>query len=180
MCPDARTKALRKDEKGQKSKARRAEHRPAPRSRSRFALISCQVLDFCFFEGHPICTLSSPHLIFSKPLFHNPLFFLFFSPLPSIGIVDWQDQTDLLIKPVQHLRHHLSSSILSSFVYILEGSLVDLKHQDKKGCRQLFRSYITTFPFVPPLSEYMLRLLSPLRVHSCSPIAQPTEHCTKS
>ncbi|KAL0255973.1 hypothetical protein I308_100784 [Cryptococcus tetragattii IND107] len=32
----------------------------------------------------------------------------------------------------------------------------------KKGCRQLFRSYITTFPFVPPLSEYILRLLSQL------------------
>lgn len=81
LCPDARTKALKKDEKGQKSKARRAGHRPAPRSRSRLPSFRVKFSTFAF--SRDILSIHC-HLLFSSSL--NPFSIIPFSLSLSLAI----------------------------------------------------------------------------------------------
>lgn len=140
--------------KSKKSKARRALQRPRRGHDRVFALISWKFSTFAFpGTSYLYTSISSSRLLstsFSLPPFLSLSLSLFLATTLYPHDTNWQDQTDLLIKPVPHLRHCLSSSFPSLSIYILEGSLVDLRRQDKKGCRQLFRSSISIFPLASP------------------------------
>lgn len=139
--------------KSKKSKARRALQRPRRGHDRVFALISWKFSTFAFSRDilsvhFHLFFPSSLNLFFITPFSLSLSLFLATTLYPHD--TNWQDQTDLLIKPVPHLRHCLSSSFPSLSIYILEGSLVDLRRQDKKGCRQLFRSSISISPLASP------------------------------
>lgn len=127
--------ALRKDEKvkNQKHDAQRIAPR---RGYDRVLPSFRKVLDFLLFEGRTAMCVRF-HLLFSSlsTSFSSPSFslYLFLATTLYRHETNWQDQTDLLIKPVPHLQHYLPSSI-----YILEDSLVDFRHQDKKAAGSCF------------------------------------------